>query len=364
MPTPPFYVDSDVTQAATLPGSFYREARWFEAVRERIFLPAWHFLGNSHALPASQHVQPVNLLPGFMDEPLLLTRDAGDQVHCLSNVCTHRANLLVETGQHCRELRCRYHGRRFALDGHMKHMPEFKEARHFPAETDHLPSLPLRQLGPLLFAQLQTGQDFGAWLQPVLERVGFLPMEEFVPAPQHGRTYLVKAHWALYVDNYLEGFHIPFIHPALNEVVSYPDYRYELFEQGNLQVGIAQAGEATFDLPSDHPDRGQAVAAYYFWLFPNLMLNFYPWGLSLNVVEPISPVETRVRFESYVWKPELYDDGNRDLLHHTELEDEAVVEAVQKGVNARLYQRGRFSPKMEPAVHHFHLLLARGLGQA
>jgi choline monooxygenase len=232
----------------------------------------------------------------------------------------------------------------------------------FPAKEDHLPRLPLHQLGELLFTSLGPAYDFRAWMKPVLDRVSWMPLGEFAHAPEHSRSYSVQAHWALYMDNYLEGFHIPFVHPGLNQVLNYSRYEYELFPHGSLQIGVAREGEATFDLPPGHKDSGKQIAAYYFWLFPNLMLNFYPWGLSLNLVEPVSPTETTIRFEAFVWKPELYDPENRDLLHLTELEDEAIVESVQKGIQSRLYQGGRFSPKMEVAVHHFHRLLAERLG--
>ena len=92
------------------------------------------------------------------------------------------------------------------------------------------------------------------------------------------------------------------------------------------------------------------------------MLNYYPRGLSLNLIEPISLTQTRIRFETFLWKEELFDPRSRELIHMTELEDEEIVEAVQAGVRSRLYKRGRFSPKMEPAVHHFHQLVGKFMG--
>lgn len=109
----------------------------------------------------------------------------------------------------------------------------------------------------------------------------------------------------------------------------------------------------TFDLPDGHPDEGTPVAAYYFWLFPNLMLNFYPWGLSLKVVQPLGPERTRVSFRSYVWREVLREQGAAAELHRVEMEDEEIVESVQRGVRSRLYDRGRYSPKREVGAHHF-----------
>jgi choline monooxygenase len=174
----------------------------------------------------------------------------------------------------------------------------------------------------------------------------------------------VQANWALYCDNYLEGFHIPFVHASLNEAIDYGAYTTELFRWSSLQLGIAKGDEEAFDLPSGSPDAGKRVAAYYFWLFPNTMLNFYPWGCSVNVVQPLAVDRTRVSFITYVWKPERLERGAGAIggLDRVEREDEAVVESVQRGVRSRLYTRGRYSPTREQGVHHFHRLLVEALG--
>ena len=87
------------------------------------------------------------------------------------------------------------------------------------------------------------------------------------------------------------------------------------------------------------------------------MLNFYPWGLSVNIITPLSISKTKVEFKSYVWKDDLLNKGAGADVNKVELEDQEVVESVQKGINSRLYSYGRFSPKMEQGVHHFHNLV-------
>ena len=109
------------------------------------------------------------------------------------------------------------------------------------------------------------------------------------------------------------------------------------------------------------PEHGQRVAAYYWWLFPNLMLNLYPWGLSLNLVQPLAPDLTRVSFRAYVARPELLGRGAGGALDQVEQEDEAAVKAVQRGLRSRLYESGRYSPQHERGVHQFHRLLAGAL---
>lgn len=357
----PFSVDPNIAKANTLPSEFYRDSTYFDLCREKIFTKSWHCIGLRDELPENETAQPFEVLPGFLGEPLILARDAAGERRCLSNVCTHRANLLVTGSGPCKEITCRYHGRRFQLDGKMTHMPEFKEANNFPSEKDNLPELPLADYGPLLFTNLNQSAKFEEWIAPVRKRIDWMKPEEFQHAAEYSAIYEIEAHWALYVDNYLEGFHIPFVHPGLNQLLDYADYRYEMMPQGVLQIGMAKEGESHFNVPLHEPEAGQKVAAYYFWMFPNLMLNFYPWGLSLNILEPISPTKTQVRYETFVRKGMEYDDRHWDFTSTTEFEDQAVVEAVQKGINSRLYKHGRFSPKREPGVHHFHRMLVEAL---
>lgn len=143
-----FSIDADIRKARTLPSEFYLDAAYFTAVRERIFLPSWHLVGHSDSIA---DLEPVTLLPGMLDDPLLIVKTR-EWISCLSNVCTHRAMLLVE--EPCRGdlIRCRYHGRRFALDGRMLSMPEFEGVEDFPAESDHLAKLPFAEMGGFLFA--------------------------------------------------------------------------------------------------------------------------------------------------------------------------------------------------------------------
>jgi len=265
----------------------------------------------------------------------------------------------VEGEGHLHTLRCRYHGRRFAMDGSFVSMPEFDGAERFPSPADDLPRLPLHRWGPLLFTGIDPAISFADWIAPLEARVGWMPLHQFRRDPKSSRDYLINANWALYCDNYLEEFHIPYVHQGLSEQLDYNAYYTETFPCGSLQMGLAKPGEMVFDLPADHPDHGKPVAAFYFWLFPNLMLNFYPWGLSLNLVSPLGPARSRVSFISYVWNESLREKGVGGDLHKVEMEDEEVVESVQRGVSSRLYDRGRFSPRREVGTHHFHHLLAR-----
>jgi choline monooxygenase len=185
-----------------------------------------------------------------------------------------------------------------------------------------------------------------------------MPLEQFVFRPDLSKDFYISAHWALYCENYLEGFHIPFVHADLNAVIDYGSYTTELFRYSSLQLGLAKDKEDCFDLPQSSPDYGKKIAAYYFWVFPNMMYNFYPWGLSVNIVTPVSKVHTKVSFLSYLWKEEKRNSGAGASLDKVEMEDEEMVQNVQKGIQSRFYHYGRYSVTKEQGTHHFHRLLS------
>ena len=343
-------IDPDIRKAETLPSRYYTDPSLFDSILQS-FGRFWHFASHRSQLSASL---PID---NSLREPMLLTM-VDNRLNCISNVCTHRGMLVCTEQSDSKRLQCPYHGRTFDLDGQFRHMPEFDTVENFPTNADHLSSFPFTEWKGLVFNTV-SGDDFESFISAVDERVGWLPINEFTHDPSRHREYTIDSNWALYVDNYLEGFHIPFVHGDLNEVLDYDAYTTELFDGGVLQIGIANEGEPCFDLPKSHPDFGQKIAAYYFWLHPSLMLNFYPWGLSVNLVIPESVDKTRIVYHGYVGDSTMLGKGAGGDLDKVEAEDQFIVEGCQKGVSSASYERGRYSPTKETGVHHFHRLLTQ-----
>lgn len=356
-----FFINPDIRKAETLPSSFYKDQHIFEEIKEKVFAKSWMWIGDENLVPLSGSVYPFVLLDNYLTESILLCRDKDNHIKCLSNVCTHRGNLVVQNPGKAKSLTCLYHGRKFGMDGSFKKMPEFEETENFPRACEGLHNFPLEKLGPHLFVALDPAFKFADVLTIMEERIGFLPLHEFRLDENLNKDYLVNCHWALYCDNYLEGFHIPFVHEDLNKVIDYGNYTTEIYDYLNLQIGYADEAQEVFNLPEGHIDFGKHVAAYYYWIFPNMMFNFYPWGLSINIVRPLSLNKTRVSFITYVHDDTKLNAGAGALLDKVEREDEFVVEGVHKGLQSRFYKTGRFSPTREKGIHHFHGLLAKFL---
>ncbi len=336
-----FEVDPDIRRARTLVSEFYTAAEYFEQSKQKIFARTWQLVGRQDDVDS---LEPITCLPGFLDEPLLIVK-SGDDLTCLSNVCTHRGKVLVEERCQADLIRCGYHGRRFSLDGKFLSMPEFEGVIDFPSASDDLMLVPFACRAGFMFASLDPAAPFDQFVNDAAAN-----LEDIDPSGLRlagRRSYEVAAHWALYCENYLEGFHIPFVHQALNAIVDYGSYSTETFRYSSLQTGYNADGK---------------VAARYLFIFPNLMFNFYDWGISINIVQPVTPSQTVVEFQTYVRDGAVADKGAGADLHGVEMEDEAVVESVQRGIRSRFYSHGRYSPTREQGTHHFHRLIAEFMG--
>ena len=341
-----FDVDGDITRARTLPSEFYTRSAIFDLSLERIFAKSWQFL-----CPISEisNLKPLTILEGSLEEPALLVRDKANEVRCISNVCTHRGKLLVEEPSEGDLIRCGYHGRKFSLSGEFLSMPEFEGVENFPSSDDDLKPIPSGQWNGFVFASISPAAPLADFLGGVNDVLAGFPYEDL--RFRDTRDYTVDCHWALYCENYLEGFHIPYVHPGLNKELDYGSYTTDLHRFSSIQTGKSER------VPDREPPFQQGIEAFYCFVFPNLMLNFYPWGISVNIVKPISARRTVVSYVTYVSDQEAAGQGAGADLDTVEIEDQKVVESVQKGIRSRYYDRGRYSPSRETGTHHFHRLI-------
>ncbi len=352
-----FDISPDIARAETLSSEFYTDEKYFHESKEKIFARTWQLVGWADEI---KNLTPHTILEDFLDEPILITRN-GEKLNCLSNVCTHRGKILIENLCEANGIRCGYHGRRFDLDGKFLSMPEFENAANFPTEKDDLPKVPFEIWEKFLFASVNPIAPLGEFLAETREILQSLNLEnlQLVSA----KDYKIKAHWALYCENYLEGFHIPFVHQTLNEAIDFGSYKTETFRYSSLQTGFAKKSEPPAVAGGLNPKAGvfnfdNKIAAFYFFVFPNLMLNFYPWGLSVNIVKPLKPDLTKISYLTFVSDESKLNKGAGADLETVEFEDQRVVESVQKGIRSRFYSAGRYSPSREQGTHHFHRLIA------
>ncbi|NNE67891.1 MAG: Rieske 2Fe-2S domain-containing protein [Pyrinomonadaceae bacterium] len=346
---PGIEVNSDIALADCLSQEFYLSDESFERSREAIFARSWQFAAFDSEI---ENLYPFTLLEGVLNEPLLLTR--GEGVNCVSNVCSHRANILVHESCRSGGIKCGYHGRRFGLDGKFESMPEFEGVQNFPTAADDLSRVERASWLSMHFVSLDKADGFEEFFGQAKEVFPVIPEPQIIST----RVYEVEAHWALYCENYLEGFHIPFVHRSLNKEIDYEEYTTTLGVYSSLQTArLSSRGNKTET--DEYKGKFTQAAAYYFFVFPNMMFNFYPWGVSVNIVEPVTKEQTTVRYFTIVIDESQVGSGAGGDLDKVEREDQSVVESVQKGIRSRLYNGGRYSVKRETGTHHFHRLIAK-----
>ena len=319
-----------------------RPGRWTEFC-DSVLARTWHVVATVEELGPVGTITPVTLLPGALDEPLLLVHE-GPEVRAFANVCSHRSAPILQAPQAGGGLRCPYHGRQFGTDGRCRHAPGFA---HLTGADDLVP-VSLARWGPLIFAAVAPAMPFS----DLAGLDGLWP--EATPFDPTGSThYDIDSHALLWLENYLEGLHIPFVHPALNRAIDWKGYQTGQSGWSTVQAAPALSGGATV------PWRGERWAGVYLALFPTTMVNVYPWGVSLNLVQPAGPSRTRVRYLRWVARPELLAEGAGAGLDAVEAEDDAIVEAVQRGARSRFARPARLAERWEEGVAVLHEGLQR-----
>jgi choline monooxygenase len=354
---PPF--ERDLALASTLPKHLYTSPDVFAIERERIFARTWQPVG-----PAEQARQTGDFFTAEVaGEPIVVVRDSAGKLRAFFNVCRHRAGAVAEGCGNRKALQCAYHGWTYALDGALLATPEFDGVQRFDRGAFGLVPLAVAEWGPLVFVNLDLHAPLlESFLAGIAERVA--PTLHALRRIER-RDYLVRANWKTYIDNYLEGYHIPLAHPALYRELDYANYRVETFRFCSLQHApmreVKGQGERHYR-PADGP-------ALYAWVFPNWMLNRYPDHLQLNIVEPLAADLTRTVFEWYAPAP----DGPEaratiaraiQMGEQTQREDVALCEPVQARLASRACSPGRFSVRRENGVHHFQGLVHEFLTSA
>ena len=355
-----FQVEAEIARAWTLPAHFYTDSSSLAAEKEKIFARTWQVVGH-----ASQVRNPGDYFTtDLIGEPLVLVRGLDGRLRGFYNVCRHRAGPAAEGCGSRKLFRCGYHGWTYGLDGALLSATEIEGVEGFNAEEFALKPVRTEDWFNLVFVNLDPAA------RALRESLGELPAQaEKFPFAQmklfERRTYEMKCNWKTYVDNYLEGYHLPSVHPGLNRELDFNAYVVEPHRRGRegyvrqfSPIRGAQPGDAT---PRRYQDAREDLTTDYFWIFPNWMLNCYPDNVSLNIVLPVEAERSLAVFEWYL--PEK-DHGapaakaSVEFSDQIQIEDIGICETVQKNLRSRSYSRGRFSVKQEKGVHAFHRMYA------
>ena len=336
--------------ATALPARFYFDPSMVATDRRLIFDRSWQLLAH-----VSQLQNPGDHVIGdFAGLPVIAVRGADGEIRVFHNVCRHRAGPLAQCdGLGAKSLRCRYHGWTYTLDGTLRSAPEMGTAPDFDVNQVKLPQLAVRVWQGMVFAAVDEAgaPSFEGFVKGIDERLGAdRHLERY--GHHHRVGYDVACNWKVYVDNYLEGYHVPHIHPGLNKLLDYRSYITDTAEWYSYQFSPLESGDGLYG----------AGDALYYWMWPNTMLNILPGRLQTNRVIPKGVDRCRVEFDFYYTLDESEEAAQRRLndlsfSDEVQFEDLTICEDVQRGLSSGSYEPGRLNPLRENAVHHFHELL-------
>ncbi|MEL6404112.1 MAG: aromatic ring-hydroxylating dioxygenase subunit alpha [Chloroflexota bacterium] len=350
----------DLAYAQTMPAHWYTDPRYLEHEKEKIFWKTWQPVGR---------VEDVLRVGDFftcevVGQPLVVVRGKDEKLRAFYNVCPHRAAVVAHGRGNRKSMQCKYHGWTYDLEGKLMRAPEFEGVKNWnPAEVC-LTSVKVETWGPWVFVNLEpTAQPMATVYGTIHDEIKTAGFNIDQMKLVERRDYLIDCNWKVYVDNYLEGYHLPIAHPGLFREVDYDKYEVETFRYYSKQHAPIREVDEKEVRDRRYVRSGEAEAdALYYWIFPNVMLNVYLDNTSINIILPVGHDKTLTIFEWYFEAPGTSEGWGsmQDIIAFSDeiqQEDIELCEWVQRGLQSKAYTQGRFSALRENGVHHFQSLV-------
>ena len=332
--------------ASALPARYYFGEDMLAMEQRSVFARSWQLVAHHDQLaePGDHVVEKIG------EVPVIVIRGQDGVLRAFPNVCRHRAGpLALCNGKGARALHCKYHGWTYTLEGQLRSAPEMQAAADFNVADIRLPPLRVHEWQGLVFVALDADvPDFDQVYGGIVERIA--PIDLSAMRYLRRDSYDIDCNWKVYIDNFLEGYHLPHVHPGLSKVLDYRAYDTELFPWYSLQSSPLRDGGEFY---------GEGEAFYYH-VYPNVMLNIMPGRLQTNRILPLGPGRCRVEFDYYYAQDDKAMSriaADQAFSDEVQIEDVTICEAVQKGLASGFYEAGRLCPKRESGVWHFQNLL-------
>jgi choline monooxygenase len=347
-----------LSEASTIPAPWYIDSRIAELEEQEVFSKTWQMVGR-----IEQVEKPGQFVTASVaGEPIVVVRGQDGILRGFFNVCRHHAAAVVleKCGQ-ATLLHCPYHGWNYGLDGSLKGMPEFDGVKCFERNQNGLLPVKAEIWEKFVFVNLdQHAAPLQEFLGRLVKRVAPLGISKLHYFDS--RSYDIHCNWKVFIDNYLDGgYHVPHLHKGLNSVLDYKEYTIENEDRYCLQSSpMVSSSEDAATGATRKGDR-----AWYFWQYPNLMINCYEGYMDTNLVLPVDVDHCRVIFDFYFGdvseSAQAYNQQSVAVGARVQDEDLGICEDVQRGLKSRAYGAGRLSVRREAGEHLFHRLLAADL---
>ena len=325
--------------AAALPAEWYFEAARYERERSSIFANEWlWFAAASEVESSGAYVARV-----YAGWPLMVMRGSDGVLRGFHNVCRHRAGPLVDDGVGtCAQPRLPIPrlgvlrptgGSDRRVTSARSWIPMSTRCTRFT-----LPSGAARCSSISSAAPRPLADDLAEFFAEMCD----FPIEAMTLVSS--RQHELACNWKTYADNYLEGYHIPLMHPELNRQFDAKRYRVELGDR----------------YCRHHAPRRDGGASEGRWLFrwPNLAMNIYGTAMNIEVIVPTGPESCTVLYNHFFLDPHAADVDEVIAFSDVVMEqDRRMVEIVQRNLAGGSYGGGVLSPRHENGVRQFQDLV-------
>ncbi|XP_022753452.1 choline monooxygenase, chloroplastic isoform X2 [Durio zibethinus] len=348
-----------IEQAITPPSSWYADPSFYAFELDRVFYRGWQAVGHTQQIK-----EPNDFFSGRLGNvEFLVCRDDDGKIAAFHNVCRHHASLLVSGSGKKSCFTCPYHGWTYGLNGALRKATRISGIQDFIANEFGLIPIKVAIWGPFVLLNMDkeilpednidTDQIASEWLGSCSEILRLNGVDSPLTYVCR-REYIIECNWKVFCDNYLDGgYHVPYAHKGLASGLTLDSYTTSIFEKVSIQ-SVEGGSKETQD------DRLGSKALYAF-IYPNFMINRYgPW-MDTNLLIPLGPRKCLVVFD-YFLEASLKEDKafiERSLVdsERIQMEDITLCEGVQRGIESPAYCTGRYAPRVEMAMHHFHCLL-------
>jgi choline monooxygenase len=347
-----------LSEASTIPAPWYVDPRIAELENLTVFSKTWQVIGRN-----DQVAKPGQFVTATLaGEPMVAVRGTDGELRAFYNVCRHHAaKVVTEPCGSASILHCPYHGWNYGLDGSLKGMPEFDGVKNFERQENGLVPVKVETWEAFVLMNLDPAaeplEDFLGGLAQRCEPLGLDKLHFF-----DRKVYDIACNWKVFVDNYLDGgYHVPHLHKALSSVLDYKQYTIEIEDRYCLQ----SSPMVTSDQDAATSNTRKGDRAWYFWQYPNFMINCYEGYMDTNLVLPLDVDHCRVIFDFYFSdvseSRREYNTQSIAVGDRVQDEDLGICEDVQRGLKSRAYGAGRLSVRREAGEQLFHRLLAADL---
>lgn len=374
------FVLNPINEARGMPNESYADPRFFPIERDRVMGRTWACIAFASDMPGNGYAKPVV----FMGLPLVILRNKQGEVNVFHNVCSHRGMILVqEEAQVQGMVRCPYHSWTYDLNGSLRATPHIGGVGRHTTENFSCEGNGLRQVRSaiwmdMIFVNLSgDAPSFEEHIAPLDARwkdfYGDTGLDRLRRVNMGGALEIeVNCNWKLAVENYCEGYHLPFVHPSLNAYSRLEDhYNIELDDrfagQGSLAYNLSDIAGTRLPIFPDWP-KDKLRHAEYISLYPNVLLGIHADHAFAVMLEPTAHNQTvehlRVLYVGDEAARDHYAAARTATLDSWRVvfaEDISSVEGMQRGRQSPAFTGGVFSSVMDGPTHHFNKWVAKSL---